>query len=433
MNLSRKFIIIIVSSILFIAIINVVAFYFFYNSYIKIYLAEKIKYRDDISIDYINDVIEKQTVDDIDNIFSDVEVEFFELLWNNKGKIPLNKEENRDIIINYLIKSGVTPKYIEEILPTNNFQKVLDSLKNKSSPEYNFLTKLTWSISIINLLSIIGIIIVIFFFTKKTISPIKQVTDQIKNLDFLKPNQEISYNKKDEIGLLISAINGLNKKLSVQENIRTRLLADISHELKTPITSIQCYLEGISDGVIKLDGKTLPSLTEEMKRLINLVNKIMDYERFDNKNLEASLQEENVSDILKLVVETHKKRLKENHQRIKITGENIIILIDKDLFKQLAHNLIGNFLKYAGKESLLTINITKKYIDFSDNGAGVRQGEIPYLMEKFYQGNIEKTWNIEERGIGIGLSIVWKILDSHKWKYQVKSDEGKGFSFKIIL
>lgn len=433
MNLSRKFIIIIVSSILFIAIINIMAFYFFYNSYIKIYLAEKIKYRDDISIDYINDVIEKQTVDDIDNIFSDVEVEFFELLGNNKWKIPLNKEENRDIIINYLIKSWVTPKYIEEILPTNNFQKVLDSLKNKSSPEYNFLTKLTWSIIIANLLSIIGIIIVIFFFTKKTIFPIKQVTNQIKNLDFWKPNQEISYNKKDEIGLLINAINGLNKRLSVQENIRTRLLADISHELKTPITSIQCYLEGISDGVIKLDGKTLPSITEEMKRLINLVNKIMDYEKFDNKNLEANLQEENVSDILKLVVETHKKRLKENHQRIKITWENITLPMDKDLFKQLTHNLIWNFLKYAGKESLLTINITKKYIDFSDNGAGVRQSEIPYLMEKFYQGNIEKTGNIEERGIGIGLSIVWKILESHNWKYQVKSDEGKWFSFKIIL
>jgi K+-sensing histidine kinase KdpD len=84
-----------------------------------------------------------------------------------------------------------------------------------------------------------------------------------------------------------------------------------------------------------------------MKRLINLVNKIMDYEKFDNKSLETNMQEENISDILKLVVETHKKRLKENHQRIKITGENIIISIDKDLFKQLAHNLIGNFLKYA--------------------------------------------------------------------------------------
>ncbi len=433
MNLSRKFIIIIVSSILFIAIVNVGAFYFFYNSYIKIYLAEKIKYRDEISIDYINDIIEKQTIDDIDNIFSDVEIEFFELLGNNEGKIPLNKEENRDVIINYLIKSWVTPKYIEEILPTNNFQKVLDSLKNKNSPEYNFLTKLTWSIVIINILSIVWIIIIIFLFTKKTILPIKEVTNQIKNLNFWKANQEISYNKKDEIGLLINAINGLNKRLSVQENIRTRLLADISHELKTPITSIQCYLEWISDGVIKLDGKTLPSLTEEMKRLINLVNKIMDYEKFDNKKLEANLQEENVSDILKLIVETHKKRLKENHQRIKITGENIIIPIDKDLFKQLAHNLIGNFLKYAWKESLLTINITKKYIDFSDNGAGVKQSEIPYLMEKFYQWNIEKTGNIEERGIGIGLSIVWKILDVHNWKYQIKSDEKKGFSFKIIL
>lgn len=433
MNLSRKFIIIIVSSILFIAIVNVGAFYFFYNSYIKIYLAEKIKYRDEISIDYINDIIEKQTIDDIDNIFSDVEIEFFELLGNNEGKIPLNKEENRDVIINYLIKSWVTPKYIEEILPTNNFQKVLDSLKNKNSPEYNFLTKLTWSIVIINILSIVWIVIIIFLFTKKTILPIKEVTNQIKNLNFWKANQEISYNKKDEIGLLINAINGLNKRLSVQENIRTRLLADISHELKTPITSIQCYLEWISDGIIKLDGKTLPSLTEEMKRLINLVNKIMDYEKFDNKKLEANLQEENVSDILKLVVETHKKRLKENHQRIKITGENIIIPIDKDLFKQLAHNLIGNFLKYAWKESLLTINITKKYIDFSDNGAGVKQSEIPYLMEKFYQWNIEKTGNIEERWIGIGLSIVWKILDAHNWKYQIKSDEKKWFSFKIIL
>jgi signal transduction histidine kinase len=95
--------------------------------------------------------------------------------------------------------------------------------------------------------------------------------------------------------------------------------------------------------------------------------------------------------------------------------------------------LIGNFLKYAWKESLLTINITKKYIDFSDNGVWVKQSEIPYLMEKFYQWNIEKTGNIEERWIWIGLSIVWKILDAHNWKHQIKSDEKKGFSFKIIL
>ena len=73
----------------------------------------------------------------------------------------------------------------------------------------------------------------------------------------------------------------------------------------------------------------------------------MEYEKFENKKLELEESEENIGDVLKLVVETHKKRLKENHQRIKITGEELIKKIDVNLFKQLSHNIIGNFLKYA--------------------------------------------------------------------------------------
>lgn len=434
MSLWRKFIVIILASITFIALINVLAFYWLYSIYIKIYLAEKIKYRDEITIDYINEIIEKQTIDDIDNIFSDVEIEFFELLEDNGWKISLGEEENRDIIINYLIKSWVTPKYIEEILPTNNFQKVLESLKIKGSPESNFLDKIIDWILIANGLSIIMIFFFIFIFTRKTILPIKQVTDQIKKQDFLKSWEEVTYKKKDEIGLLINAINWLNKSLSIQENIRSRLLADISHELKTPITSIQCYLEWITDGVIKLDEKTLGSITDEMRRLINLVNKIMDYEKFENKNLELNTGTTNLSEVLKIIAETHKKRLKEKHQRIKITWEeNVNIFMDKDLFIQVCHNIIGNFLKYAGKETLLTINITKKYIDFSDNWKGIKQSEIPFLMEKFYQWDIDKSGNIEERGIWVWLSIVWKVIEAHNWSYQIKSEEDKGFSFKILF
>jgi len=184
MSLGKKFTSILISSILFIAVINIVAFYFFYSIYIKIYLAEKIKYRDEITLDYINEIIEKQTIDDIDNIFSDVEIEFFELLGDNNGSISLKNEQNRDIVINYLVKSGVTPKYIEEILPTNNFQKVLESLQNKNSPEYGFLKKLSWSIIFVNIISILFIIIIIILFSKKIILPIKQITQKIKNLDF---------------------------------------------------------------------------------------------------------------------------------------------------------------------------------------------------------------------------------------------------------
>jgi K+-sensing histidine kinase KdpD len=90
-----------------------------------------------------------------------------------------------------------------------------------------------------------------------------------------------------------------------------------------------------------LDQKNLNSITDEMKRLIALVNKIMDYEKIERKKFKLSKTQENISDLIKILVETHKKRLKENKQRIKVTGdENLFLDIDKDLVIQLVHNLI---------------------------------------------------------------------------------------------
>ena len=441
MSLSRKFIISLLMSIIFIASINIAAFYIFYSSYLSNYFKEKIKSRDTITIDYINNVIKKQTVDDIDSIFTDTEIEFFELLDDNGWKIPLNKQKNIDIVINYLVKIGIAPKYIEEIIPPNNFWKILEALRDKKSLESVFVKKMAFSMLITNILSIWIIIFWLLIFIRRTILPIKDVTASIKNAIDTKEiiwkddKIELKYhNKKDEIWLLITAINKLNKKINMQDEIRSRLLADISHELKTPITSIQCYLEWISDWVIKLNQKNLDAITDEMKRLILLVNKIMDYEKDERKKLSLILVSKNISDTVKQLAETHKKRLKENKQRIKVSWDDMIVKrIDIDLFMQVVHNIIWNFLKYAWKNTLLKINITKNYIDFSDDWAWIKSSEVPFLTEKFYQGNIEKTWNIDSRWIWVGLSIITKIIHSHWWKYEIKSDKGKWFNFKVYF
>lgn len=91
MSLSRKFVIVLVSCICSIAILNIAAFYVFYNSYIRLYLSDKINSRENVTIEFINDIIEKQAVEDADNIFSDVQFEFFELLDINEGSIPLSQ------------------------------------------------------------------------------------------------------------------------------------------------------------------------------------------------------------------------------------------------------------------------------------------------------------------------------------------------------
>ena len=433
MSLSRKFIITILVSISLVAIINIVAFYFFYNSYFKLYLEEKQNVKKEITIDYINKLVEKQTEDEIDNIFSDTEMNFFELLEDNKWKIPLNKKENIDTVINYLVKNKISPKYIQDLLPDNNLTKVIQNFKDPNSLEYKFITRLTNSILIINIIILVILSIAIWFFIKKTIFPIKEITKKIKKLKPWKEDQIIKYNKKDEIWLLVSSINWLNKRLNLQKQIRSRLLADISHELKTPITSISCYLEWIADWVIKLDNKNLSAITEEMQRLISLVNRIMNYEKFENQKLDLEKKEYIVADILKQVVETHKKNLKTNKQKIKIVWDEYLTKVfDKNLFKQIIHNLIWNFLKYSWKNTTLTINVTKTYVDFKDNWHWVKASEIPFLTEKFYQAQKEKTWDATKRWIWVWLSLVAKIIEKHKWSFEIKSDIWKWYSFKIF-
>ena len=433
MSLSRKFLFILVVSVCSIALVNIVAFSVFYNSYIRLYLSEKLSARQDVTIEYINNIIERQTLEDIDTIFSDVEFELFELLDLWEWSISLEDPENVNIVVDFLVKSGVSAKYIEEIIPENNLEKVLELLKDPNSAETTFIKRLFISLVVTNIVMLLLIAMGMMYMTKRIIYPIQRATNQIKNLEIWSGVQKIEYSKRDEVGLLIDSINALNTRLSVQENIRSRLLADISHELKTPITSIQCYLEGISDGVIELSEKNLASITSEMSRLIGLVNQIMEYEKFENQELQISKKNVNPYILISNIIETQKITLNEKWQSIKIQwSQKIELLLDEDLFRQIVYNIFGNFYKYAGETSCLKIDISWNSIVFSDNGPGIAKKEIPFLFEKFYQWKIEKTWDSAVRWIWVGLSVVKKMVEAHGWKVEVKSGIWKGFTLSII-
>ncbi len=434
MSLSRKFVIVLIISVCSIALVNIAAFYTFYGSFIKLYLSEKISLRETVTIEYINSIIEKQTLEDIDNIFNDAELEFFELLDNSDGTIPLKDPANVSVVVEYLSKSGVSPKYIEEIIPENNLEKILGSLRDPNSPESLFIKRLFISLVITNIIALMWLAITVFYFTKTIILPIKRATWQIKWMQPWSSAERIDYKRKDEIWLLIESINGLNSRLSVQEKIRSRLLADISHELKTPITSIQCYLEWISDGVIELTDKNLSAISSEMWRLTELVNQIMEFEKFENSEIKLEKVSSNPYEIISQIAETQNHSLKESRQEIVLTGsKNIELFLDPNLFTQLVYNIIWNFKKYAGNGTTLTIHITSKNIYFSDNWKWIAKKEVWYLFEKFYQWKKEKSWNINTRWIWVWLSVVKKISDTHWWDSKIISDLWKWFSYNITF
>ena len=112
---------------------------------------------------------------------------------------------------------------------------------------------------------------------------------------------------------------------------------------------------------------------------------VMEYEQFENKELSVNLKDIDIQKVLIEVSETSKQKLKQNKQRVKVSGEDVTKQLDEDLFRQIIHNIIGNFVKYAGKKTHLQINVTKNYIDFADDGKGIAAKEVPFLLEKFYQ------------------------------------------------
>jgi len=421
-----------IGSIFFMAIVNLGAFYFFYNTYLTLYLWETIQKRESITQEYIDEVIKEQILAEMESIFDNVEIKYFELMDQHSWEIPLNNKENIDTIVNYLIQAGVHPKRIEELIPQNYLQNILTDLQNPETPEYIFFHNLIRSMILTNSIAILILFVVFYIFSRSIFLPIRRLTKRIRHLKIGKDFRMIPYSSRDEIWLLVHAINGLNIKLNIGENTRSKLLADISHELKTPITAIQCYIEGIKDGVIPLDNRTINSILTEMERLVKMVNSIMEFENFNQKPLKLDIQNQDIVFITQGIIHQFRQKLKATNQKIVTVGKSFLLKTDKNYYTQIVQNILSNFIKYAGQNTKLTITFTPHEIRFEDNGIGVSKQELPYIKEKFYQGSNAKIGSADERGIGVWLSVIDKIVRDLWWSLEIDSHVGKGFTITIF-
>lgn len=434
MLLSSRIVFLFVWFLCVIILVNIVAFFLIYSFYFHRYLQEKSQIKKEVTLEYIDSIIEKQTIDEFDSVVSRIEARFFELLEKYQGKIPLDSKENRDIVLQYLQKAGVSFEYLTEFLPQDHIQALLHNIRKKGSPEYNFFVHVLYAIVWVNGILFVLIVGILMILMKNIFLPIKKVTKAIENFQKEYSFQSLEYSKNDEVGCFVKAINELHEKLHIEEEIRHKLLADISHELKTPITSIRCYLEGIKDGVFSLNKDILWRILAEMDRLIVLVNMIMEYEKYDASTLELHTTEENVPLLIEFVVMQYIHELQKHHQKVCMCVEKEeMILLDRDRFIQIVQNILSNFIKYAWENTTLFIFVFKEKIIFKDNGKGIAKEEVPYVKEKFYQGKNQKVWDVSERWIGVGLSIVDKIVKAFWWKMEIISDEGKGFEVVLYL
>lgn len=281
----------------------------------------------------------------------------------------------------------------------------------------------------------IGIIIALILSTNIT-NPIKQISDATLKIKDGEYDIKLEESKIIELENLQNNIRYLSRNLKNQKYVRKQYAQDISHELRTPITNLQLYIEAIKDGVIEVDDQTLSSLLEEIHRLEGLVVNLNKSFNDNSEYFKINKKEFDLSQHIKLILETIKPRLnKLDISLIEEIKDGIIINSDKDKISQVVQNLISNAIKAIKNDGLIRVSLHEDknniYIDVKDNGVGISDEKKEIIFERFYR--IDDARNTKINGHGLGLSISKNFVESLGGKIKLKSKPGKGSTFSVIF
>lgn len=291
---------------------------------------------------------------------------------------------------------------------------------------------------------VIGIFIAIImsiFLSNKITEPITKITKKAKKLG--SGDTEVSFDDSGikEIDELSETLTQAQEEMVKTDELRRDLMANVSHDLKTPLTMIKAYAEMIRDISYKDPEKMnehLGIIVDETDRLTVLVNDILDLSRMQSNADTLSIEKFDLAEDIKTIVNRY-QIIKETEKYI-INVEmpdSIMIKADKKKLNQVIYNLINNAINYTGEDKTVTVRITKhkKYylVEIIDTGKGIKESEIPYIWNKYYKNDKNHQRNVVSTGLG--LSIVKEILELHGYEYGVKSTLKKGstFYFKIRI
>lgn len=238
-----------------------------------------------------------------------------------------------------------------------------------------------------------------------------------------------------EINQLTVSINHLAESLEKQELLRKRLTADVAHELRTPIATLQSHMEAMIDGIWKPDIERLKSCHEEIVRIGRMVGDLENLSRCESENLVLEKLRFDLTELVKVLINNFESNFLAKGIKIEFSGSKEIILADRDKISQVVVNLLSNALKYTpeGGEVRVSVKGTEDaaQIIVSDNGAGIPKEDIPNIFERFYRA--DKSRNRLTGGAGIGLTISKAIIVAHGGTIDVNSSKETGSEFIVTL
>ena len=309
--------------------------------------------------------------------------------------------------------------------PMQNIQKETDSLLNIS---YIMLV-------ILFLLSLI----ILIFFTEIVYIPLRKITLATEQYASGNMHYEFSVESEDEMGYLAATLSYMASEIARAEDDQKKFVANVSHDFRSPLTSIKGYLEAMIDGTIppEMHEKYLTILLNETERLHKLTNSLLTLNNLNTAGMMLNKTDFDINKTIRNVAASFEGtcRAKTIAIELVLTGDEMYVFADMDKIQQVLYNLLDNAIKFSHHNSIIKLETTEKhnkvFISVKDSGIGIPKDDLKLIWDRFYKSDLSR--GKDKKGTGLGLSITKEIIRSHGENINVISTEGVGTEFIFSL
>lgn len=277
-----------------------------------------------------------------------------------------------------------------------------------------------------------------YYLSKRITAPLREMNRVALHIAKGQFDQRVKIKTCDELGELGETFNYMAQELAGLEQMRKDFVANVSHDLRSPLTSIHGFVRAFLDGTIPDERKRyyFTIMKEQTERMIKLVNDLLHMARIEAGQLNIRPVIFNLSELLRQVVARMEPEFVKKQVNVELISEetqDIHVFADPDRIDQVIVNLIQNAVQFSSPDRSVEVILKKEeqaVVSIRDDGPGIRQEDIESIWERFYKADRART---KKAGTGLGLSIVKHILDLHQTDIQVESEVGRGTTFTFTL
>ena len=345
--------------------------------------------------------------------------------------------DSGDAIIGETLTRRLLTSAVPVVVDGGSVGYVLFAQQENDALTKQFFTGVNRGILLAALGAVALALVVAAVLSRQLVAPIRRLTQAARGISEGDLSQRVEASGGDEVGQLAVTFNQMAEKLETGEAQRRRLLADIAHELRNPLSTIQGNLEGMLDGVLPLEPEQVATVYDQTLLLSRLIEDLRLLSLAQAGQLPLERTEIDVESLVESVVDDFRPLAEINQVSLETELAHPLprISVDRDRMGQVLANLISNALRYvpdSGRIKIAAVSINGNVeMSVSDNGSGISDDDLPHLFERFYRADMSRSRSAG--GSGLGLAIAKELVEAHGGSIRVESTPGEGSRFFFTI